>query len=348
MTSTTVAVFGATGYTGQELVTLLAQHPNARLEIVTSESSHGRSLADVTSLRNNCILETTASAIEKMNSNTVAFLCLPHGQAEPIANAVLQRGGRVIDLSADFRMIPASSPKEFGQLRLSDRDTTPTRYGLCELEKDRLNDPKFNLTEARLIANPGCYPTSIILPLAPLLRRSAIQPDSIIIDSKSGTSGAGRAPKASLLLAEIHEDFSAYSPGRSHRHVPEINGYLEYYSGQKTDVIFTPHLLPIPRGILSTIYCRLNSVKFEKSDVVKIWQQTYSRTPFVWIFENELPSLARVTRTNRCAMGCMMSGDTLIIVSAIDNLLKGAAGQAVQNFNQMLGLDDQTGLESLI
>jgi N-acetyl-gamma-glutamyl-phosphate reductase len=348
MTSTAVAVFGATGYTGQELVTLLAQHPNARLEIVTSESSQGRTLAEVTSLRSSCILETTASAIEKIDSNTVAFLCLPHGQSEPIAKAVLQRGGRVIDLSADFRMLPTTSAEGVGQFRLSDSDTAPMRYGLCELEQKRHNDQISNLKNDRLVANPGCYPTSIILPLVPLLRQGAIQRDSIIIDSKSGTSGAGRAAKASLLLAEIHEDFSAYSPGRSHRHVPEINGYLEYYSGQKTDVIFTPHLLPIPRGILSTIYCRLSSTNYGKAEIVKFWQQTYSSSPFVWIFENELPSLARVTRTNRCAMGCIMSGDSLIIVSAIDNLLKGAAGQAVQNFNQMLGLDDQTGLESLI
>lgn len=343
-----VAIFGATGYTGQELVTLLDQHPQAEIKSVTSESSQGKRLCDVTSLRHGFILETTASAVARIEPGTTAFLCLPHGESEPVAQSILQNGGRVIDLSADFRMIPKASQESRPLVQLPKQKTAAIRYGLCELERLRCREQRCELSDVALIANPGCYPTSVLLPLIPLLREKMISADSIIIDSKSGTSGAGRAAKASLLLAEIHEDFSAYSPGRSHRHVPEINGYLEYYSGHKTNIVFTPHLLPISRGILSTIYCRLNASSIQKTNIIEAWQRSYSSSPFVWIFAEDLPSIGRVTRTNRCAMGCVVSGDTLIVVSAIDNLLKGAAGQAVQNFNQMIGLDDQAGLEGIV
>ena len=221
---------------------------------------------------------------------------------------------------------------------------------MCEAEPlptSRSVNSSAGAVSPQLVANPGCYPTSVLLPLIPLLRAGLIEPSPVIIDSKSGTSGAGRQPKTNLLFSEQHGNFSAYAPGRTHRHVAEINGYLGRYGNRKTNVVFTPHLLPVKRGILSTIYARLAGTGTTRSDILENWRAAYEGRPFIWIFDEELPQLAHTTFTNRVAMGCTISEDTLIIVSTLDNLIKGAAGQAVQNFNRLAGVPETLGMEHL-
>jgi N-acetyl-gamma-glutamyl-phosphate reductase len=339
-----VHILGATGYTGQELFDLLKNHPMADIVSITSETSIGKELCEVTAIRSNKKLVGLADAVRDARPQDVAFLCLPHGASRQAALDLVNLGVQVIDLGSDFRSDPllvgstangSASPK----LRI--------QYGLCELEAVG-SYPSLE-TEPQIVANPGCYPTSVLLPLVPLLREDLVETTPIIVDAKSGTSGAGRQPRTDLLLAELAGNFSAYAPGRSHRHVSEIDGYLHHYSGAHTKVVFTPHLLPIARGILSTTYARLKrpSSNTSKDRIIDCWRSAYHDRPFVWIFEDGLPQLSHVTGTNRIAMGCTLTEDTLIIVSTIDNLLKGAAGQAVQNFNRLLGGSETMGLDHL-
>lgn len=347
--ATRVHIMGATGYTGQELVRILSRHPMAELISVTSESTHNAKMSDVTRLRSALVTCTLAEASARAQAGDVAFLCLPHGASREAAETLLRKSVRVIDLGSDFRSAPLESSAQGS-------GAVPVRYGLCEVEPYSTGTAPPAATAAaagqapttQLVANPGCYPTSALLPLIPLLRGGLIAHDPIFIDSKSGISGAGRQAKTDLLMAEQHSNFSAYAPGRAHRHVPEIDGYLGFYAGVRTQVVFTPHLLPLSRGILSTMYTRAARASLHQSDVLESWHSAYKNRPFVWIFDDGLPQLSHVVGTNRIAMGCTVTGDTLIIVAVIDNLLKGAAGQAVQNFNRLLGLPETAGLENLI
>lgn len=347
-----VAVFGATGYTGAELIALLRRHPAVRLRLAVSSSSAGRSLADVVPGAPDVPLVAASDAAASLDGLDAAFLCLPHGAAAGTAERLLEAGVRVIDLSADFRLPDAALYR--------------TWYGLDHPAPDHLAEAVYGLTEharadlpgARLVANPGCYPTSVLLPLVPLLRAGAVDPGAVIIaDSKSGVSGAGRAPRLDTSFVEVADNFSAYKVGRSHRHLPEIETHLARLAAppggpssvRAPSVVFTPHLLPVPRGILSTIYVSL-AAGWTAERASTALAEAYEGEPFVRLLPAGVQAqLAHVVRTNRCAIsiaGCTPPGgaEMLVVTSAIDNLVKGAAGQAVQNMNAMFDLPETTGL----
>ncbi|MBN1318007.1 MAG: N-acetyl-gamma-glutamyl-phosphate reductase, partial [Anaerolineales bacterium] len=269
----------------------------------------------------------------------VVFLCLPHGAAAPAAVEALNAGARVIDLSADFRLTdPAVYSHWYKVEHPAPELLDQAVYGLVEFARAELPG-------AKLVANPGCYPTSVLLPLQPLLKAGAFDPGSpIIADSKSGVSGAGRTPKQNTHYVEVADNFSPYSIGRVHRHLPEMEQAMNSWASNAPSLIFTPHLLPAPRGILSTIYVQL-AKGWDETAIRKLYNETYDGEPFVRVLpEGKLATLAHVNYTNRCAISLTLAGQTLIVISTIDNLIKGASGQAVQNMNLMFGLDETAGL----
>src|SRR5262245_37360913 len=315
-----VGVFGATGYTGRELWRLLRQHPQLEVAFTT-----GSGAGHVT---HDAGLERPADAY---------LLALPHGVAARYA-ARLRRerpAATVIDLSGDLRLPSAEAYRAwYGHEHPQPALLGTAPYGLPELGRERLRG-------ARLVANPGCYATSVLLPLAPLLRARAIEAADAIVDAKSGASGAGRALREDLLFCEIAEDFSAYAPGRSHRHVGEIEAVLEAVTGASLTLTFCPHLLPIKRGILSALYVRSAASAAEAAAVLR---RAYDGEPFVQVVQAP-PRLSDVTSTNDCRISVHAAAPgRLVIFSALDNLLKGAAGQALQNLNLALGLDETAGL----
>ncbi len=328
-------IIGASGYTGAELVRILARHPNVEMEFATSESNSGAALTD---------LHPAAPAVElialdsaPLDSVDVVFLCLPHGVSAAKAVKALEAGARVVDLSADFRLADKDVYAQWYHAAHPAADLlTEAVYGLTEFARDCLPD-------ARLVANPGCYPTSILLPLRPLLEADLIV-GTVIADSKSGVSGAGRTPKQHTHFVEVVDNFSPYSIGRKHRHLPEIEQQMRRWHSNTPALIFSPHLLPLPRGILSTIYVPLVGGADEAS-VRDVMEQAFNQEPFVNVLTaGQVATLAHVNHTNRCAIGLTWTPELLIITSAIDNLIKGAAGQAVQNMNVMFGLPETEGL----
>jgi len=328
-------VVGASGYTGTELIRLLARHPAVDLLFATSESNAGAHLDD---------LHPSAPPLELIGLGSaplqdvdLAFLCLPHGVSAAKAVDALNAGARVVDLSADFRLEDEGTYGEWYQTKHpASQLLGEAVYGLTEYARECLPD-------ARLVANPGCYPTSILLPLRPLLDAGLIS-GTIIADSKSGVSGAGRAPKQSTHFVEVTGNFSPYKIGRGHRHLPEIEQQLRRWSKNAPSVIFSPHLLPVPRGILSTIYVPLTP-GCDEAIVREAMLEAFAGEPFVKVLPaGQLASLAHANYTNRCVIGLTCTGNTLIITSAIDNLIKGAAGQAVQNMNVMFGLPEDEAL----
>lgn len=330
-----VGIFGATGYTGYELVKILSRHPQVQIHFATSQSFAGRDLSEVYPGAPPLPLLTAADApLEEVD---LVFLCLPHAAAAATAVRALDAGARVIDLSADFRLRDASVYAQwYGNHHPAPHLLADAVYGLTEFARHALPG-------APLVANPGCYPTSILLPLQPLLAAN-VPAGTIIADAKSGVSGAGRSPKQTTHFVEVADNFSPYNIGRSHRHLPEIEQGLRLWHDNPPPLIFSPHLLPVPRGILSTIYVPLNNGWTEES-LRELYQETYAGEPFVQILPpGALASLAHVTRSNRCTIGLTLAADTLILTSAIDNLGKGAAGQAVQNMNVMSGVDETVGL----
>jgi len=340
-----VAVYGATGYTGGELIGLLARHPDVRLRVAVSSSSAGRSLADVMPGAPDVPLVAPDAA--PVDGLDVAFLCLPHGAAAETALRLLAAGVRVIDLSADFRLPDADLYAAwYDRPHPSPAHLLSAVYGLTEHARDRLPG-------ARLVANPGCYPTSVLLPLLPLVRGGAVAAGAVVVaDSKSGVSGAGRAPALNTSFVEVADNFTAYKVGRGHRHLPEMEAQLAALAGGSATpppLVFTPHLLPVPRGILSTLYVPL-AAGWDADAARGCLAAAYAGEPFVRILAPGVqPQLAHVVRTNRCAIaveGCAPpgAGEVLVVTSAIDNLVKGAAGQAVQNMNAVLGLPETAGL----
>jgi len=329
-------IIGATGYTGYELVKLLHSHPFVELLFTTSESSAGLRLNQLYPAAP--ALELIAADQAPFEDVDVVFLCLPHGVAAPTAVAALEAGARVIDLSADFR--------------IADEETYTSWYKTEHPAPALLQEAVYGLTEfareqlpgARLVANPGCYPTSVLLALQPLLQAN-IPAGTIIADSKSGVSGAGRAPKQHTHFVEVSGNFSPYSIGRVHRHLPEMEQGFRFWNDAPPKLIFSPHLLPVPRGILSTIYVPLAEEWSE--DELRSLYSIYDDEPFVRLLPaGELATLAHVNYTNQCVIGLTLAGNTLVLTSAIDNLVKGAAGQAVQNMNVVLGIEETAGLLS--
>jgi len=328
-------IMGSTGYTGHELIELLKRHPAVEIVFAASASSAGSDL--IQAYPGGPAQALVAPDEVDLSSADVAFLCVPHGSAAPWAKRAIEAGARVIDLSADFRL---SDPQVFkswyGVEHAAPELLDNAVYGLTEWARE-------DLPEAQLVANPGCYPTSVLLPLLPLVQAGALS-GTVVVDSKSGVTGAGRRPRPHTQFAELSENLVPYALGRAHRHVPEMEQALAWASPTPPGLIFSPHLLPVARGILSTIYAPL-AEGWDEALLRQVLTGAYADEVFVELLPpGDAATLAHVVRSNRCVMGVVVSEGTAIITSAIDNLLKGAAGQAVQNMNAVFGLDETLGV----
>jgi len=339
-----VAIVGASGYTGLELIRILHCHPEVAVTCLTSEQSAGKRISDVfPTLRGRCdLLLENLEPVRVAEKADIIFTALPHKAAMEVVPTFLKLGKQVIDLSADYRL---SDPEVYGawyEPHLNPANLKKAVYGLPEIRRSRIKG-------AKLVANPGCYPTSIILALAPLLKKGLINPHSIIADSASGVTGAGRSAKVDSLYCEVNEGYKAYGVGGVHRHTPEIEQELSLLAGEKLLVTFTPHLVPMDRGILSTVYAAPHQAT-DTGKLVKLYEEFYDGEPFVRALpQGSLPSTASVRGSNFCDIAPVVDSRTgrIIIVSAIDNLVKGASGQAVQNMNIVCGLPETMGLEGL-
>lgn len=335
------AIIGASGYTGIELVRILSRHPQAEITVATSRQHAGKRFD---ALYPSCT-SVCGLALEQLDLETTAqkadiiFTALPHSESMAVVPFFLDRGKQVIDLSADYRFDNRHVYEKWYQPHTSADMLKKAVYGIPELWRK-------DIRKARLVANPGCYPTSIILGLAPLLKKGLVSLNSIIADSKSGVTGAGRGLKLGSLFSEVSDGFKAYGVF-SHRHQPEIEEKLSAVAGQPVSMTFTPHLLPVNRGILSTIYVNLKKT-VHRSDIESVYNRFYRSEPFVRLLpEGVLPQTGWVRGSNYCDIGFCVKGKKLIVVSAIDNLVKGASGQAVQNFNIMTGCEENTALEAV-
>lgn len=336
-----VAIAGATGYTGGELLRLLFLHPNVEVVSVTSEQSAGEPLIKrLPSLKGYYNLKLEQFDPKKIAEKAdLVFLCLSHTKAMEPVRQLLDLGKKVIDLSADYRLRSASLYESWYQTPHTHPELLKEGvYGLTEVYRDEIARSNF-------IANPGCYPTGALLLLSPFLKAGCIDASrEIIIDSKSGISGAGRAPSAKTHFTEVNEGMVAYNIG-VHRHLPEIEQEIRRIGGKKRSVLFTPYLLPVNRGILTTIYLPLNG-KFTQKKLESVLD-VYRGEPFIRRADGA-PNLAHIRGSNFCDLAVFATpgGRTAILMSAIDNLVKGAAGQAIQNMNVMMGWDDRLGLIS--
>lgn len=337
-----VAIIGASGYTGVELARLLCNHPQVCLTAATSRQYAGMPLSEVfPNLRGKTdLICENLSVSELCERADFFFAAVPHKTAMDLVPQLLQEGKKVVDLSADFRLRDVQVYEKWYQKHSSPEYIKEAIYGLPERYRSQIRD-------ARLVANPGCYPTSIVLPLAPLLEKGIIDPATIIVDSKSGTTGAGRSVAVGTLFCEVHDGFKAYKVGGVHRHLPEIEQELTAASGKEITVSFTPHLLPVSRGILSTCYATLTS-DISSKDIRELYQSNYQNEAFVRILPgNCFPATQHVRGSNFCDIGFAVDrrSNRIITISAIDNIVKGAAGQAIQNMNLMCGFDEGTALE---
>lgn len=336
-----VGVLGATGYSGIEAVRILAAHPFVELSVLTSEHYAGREVAEV--YRHMAGIDLPP--FEELRPDLirgraeVILSCLPEKVGTALLVGMVESGLKVVDLSADFRLKdPAAYRATYGVEHPAPALLREAVYGLTEFHRQELR-------EAHLVANPGCYPTGALLALLPLIRRDLIEPSSIVIDAKSGTTGARRAPAIDQLFAEVNENFRAYKVG-NHRHTPEMEQEIGNLLGREVAVMFVPHLLPVTRGILTSIFMRPRSGTTEQ-DVRNAFEASFAKSRFVRLLKaGELPELRNVRATNFCEIAFHLDRrtGTLLVLTAIDNLGKGAAGQAVQNLNVMLGYDEAAGL----
>jgi N-acetyl-gamma-glutamyl-phosphate reductase len=343
-TRTKVAVVGASGYTGEELVRLLLAHPNVDLAVATSRQFAGKSLAQVfprfAHYRNAATLKFSDSDAKHVaREATVVFLALPHGLGAEFAKPLLSAGARVVDLSADFRVKDSDVYREFyGHEHPAPDLLGKSVYGLPEVYRDQIRG-------AQLVACPGCYPTSILIPLRPLIRRKAIARKTIVVASMSGVTGAGRKAEVDYLFSECNESVRPYGVPK-HRHLSEIEQELSILAGEKLIIQFTPHLVPINRGIITTI-CADIANNVVKMDPAVVFQSAYAEEPFVRLLgDDRLPDTKYVAGTNFIDIGWRIDKRTnrIVVMSAIDNTVKGAGGQAVQCMNLMLGLPETAGL----
>jgi N-acetyl-gamma-glutamyl-phosphate reductase len=332
-----VAILGASGYSALELMRILLRHPEVEITALTSRKTESLPVAQVHPSLNGLLhlsLENLSAAEIAKRADCV-FCCLPHGASASAVAELLPRGKKVIDLSADYRLKNAAVYAEWYGLEHADPGRLPSAvYGLPEIYRERIQ-------RANLIANPGCYPTSAILALAPLLRAGAILPRGIIVDSKSGVSGAGREPKPAFHFPECNESVSAYGVG-THRHMPEIDQVLTDVADSEIRVVFTPHLIPMDRGILSTCYAEPTG-EFNEKSLLDVMREFYGNERFVRVTDT-LPTTKQVSGTNFCDITVRSVRGRVIAISAIDNLVKGASGAAVQNFNLLYGLKETTAL----
>ena len=333
-----VGIIGGTGYTGVELLRLLSQHPHVQLRTITSRAEAGKPVAALfPSLRGYLDLAFSDADTNELARCDVVFAATPNGVAMQQAPALLQAGVRLIDLAADFRLKdPALWNKWYGMPHACPELLAQAVYGLPEIHRERIRG-------ARLVANPGCYPTAVQLGFLPLLEQGVVDLDHLIADAKSGVSGAGRKAEVHTLLAEAADSFKAYAVG-GHRHWPEIRQGLEAVARQSIGLTFVPHLTPMIRGIHATLYAKLTDASV---DLQRLYEQRYADEPFVDVLPaGSHPETRSVRGANTCRLAVHRpgNGDTVVVLSVIDNLVKGAAGQAVQNMNLMFGLDETAGL----
>jgi len=333
-------IYGASGYTGQELLRLLLGHRQFEIVAVTSRRYAGIPVSDVypifvglTELTFiNASPEDVAALVD------VIFLAMPHGVSMGMVPIFLGAGTKVVDLSADFRLHDVAVYEQWYSRHTAVDFMKESVYGIPELYRDAI-------AAARLVANPGCYPTSVILGLAPLLKSDCVDDTSIIVDAKSGVSGAGREPQVGTLFCEVDQGFKAYKVGK-HRHTPEMEQEVSILAGHAVRISFTPHLLPISRGILSTIYATLQK-DVTDMDLIDLYRKFYKGEKFVRIYKaGTFPDISSVRGSNYCDIGLTVDRRTkrVIVVCTIDNLIKGASGQAIQNMNLMCGISEDTGL----
>jgi N-acetyl-gamma-glutamyl-phosphate reductase len=321
--SARVGVFGATGYTGREVVRLLRRHPRARAAFTTGSG--------VSHLAHEAGLDVEAEAY---------LLALPHGVSATYAARLRERrpDAVVVDLSGDLRLPTAEAYRQwYGRDHPVPALLGKAVFGLTEVYRERVRG-------ARLVANPGCYATSVLLPLVPLLREGLVDASDIVADAKSGASGAGRTLREDLLFCEVADDFSAYAPGRAHRHVGEIEAVLAETTGRATEVTFCPHLLPVKRGILTALHVRTEA---SPAELARALRSAYDGAPFVHVVDGPPPRLGEVVLTNDCRLSVHAAArGRAVVFSALDNLVKGAAGQAIQNLNLAMGWPEGEGLPS--
>ncbi|OGC06025.1 N-acetyl-gamma-glutamyl-phosphate reductase [candidate division WOR-1 bacterium RIFOXYA2_FULL_36_21] len=341
-----VGIMGVGGYAGQALLSLLLNHPEVKIEwIMSGEENEGKKIADrYPHLKNICDLashpyDSLDNLLKKID---VVFLALPHGLSMNYVPKIIKLGKKAIDLGADYRFDDEEFFKKWYKLEHKDKKVLKeTVFGLPELYRGKIK-------KAKLIGNPGCYPTAAILALAPLMKKKIIDFSFIVVDAKSGVSGAGRGLSLKTHFCERNEGVSAYSVN-NHRHMGEINYQLGRMINKEINTTFVPHLIPMNRGILNTIYAKISAMKNQdaKDDLLGLYKSFYNGSPFVRIYEEGEPCTKNVFGTNYCDIGLSINYDTqtVIIMSAIDNLIKGAAGQAVQNMNLMFGLDETRGLK---
>ncbi|RLS41152.1 MAG: N-acetyl-gamma-glutamyl-phosphate reductase [Planctomycetota bacterium] len=334
-----VAILGATGYTALELLKILARHPQAEVVAATTRQDSRLHISSIhpslTGLFNLRCENLSPEQAGKMCD--IAFCCLPHTASMEAVPQLLDAGCRVVDLSADYRLKdPGVYETWYEHVHTDPTRLSTTVYGLPEIYADKI-------PAAELVANPGCYTSTSILALAPLLAAKVIEPTGIIIDAKSGISGAGRTPKLSNLFSECNESVTAYSIGK-HRHTPEIEQVLGDVGGSEVQVAFNPHLMPMDRGIFCSIYPRLIG-QHTQAELLSIFRSFYAGQPFIRVVDH-IPTTKDVSYTNFCDITVRFNRDQLVIFAAIDNLIKGASGVAVQNMNLMLGLDQRMGMLS--
>ncbi|SIQ53441.1 N-acetyl-gamma-glutamyl-phosphate reductase [Halanaerobium kushneri] len=357
-----VSIIGATGYVGIELIRLLHDHPEVEIKDLVSKSSAGQLLVDIyPQFRGSILNDYQLRAMEdfKPEESDLIFTALPHGVSQNIVSELYGKGTKIIDLSGDFRYHDVKVyEKWYGVKHKSPELAREAVYGLVELNREKIKG-------AELIANPGCYVTASLLGLLPLVSFEKADLNSIIIDAKSGVSGAGRSLKENLLFTETHNTMKAYSPG-VHRHSSEIEYVLNQFltgkykktfgslkdqidleTEEKAKILFTPHLIPIKRGILATIYLDLEE-QSSGSEIMELYQRAYNKERFVQVLKDSLPEIKNVAGSNYAQLAFRYNKRTnrVIIISAIDNMLKGAAGQAVQNMNLIFNLPEETGLEA--
>lgn len=336
-----VAIIGASGYTGGELARLLCNHPEVSITAATSRQYDGKPLSEIyPHLRRRVDIICRNHSVEEITDLAdFVFCAVPHKTAMDIVPHFIKAGKKVVDLSADFRLQDISLYEKWYQKHNAPELVGMAVYGLPELYRKEIQ-------KACLVANPGCYVTAITLALAPLLQNGCIDSSSIIADAKSGTSGAGRSASVGTLFCEVTDGFRAYKVGGNHRHIPEIEQNLSLLAGKPVTISFTPHLLPISRGILSTVYANL-AVDLDEPDLHRLYRKRYDRESFIRILDHDQqPATQYVRGSNYCDIGLKIDARTrrVVITSAIDNIVKGASGQAVQNMNLMCGFGEETGL----
>ncbi|MFH1836969.1 MAG: N-acetyl-gamma-glutamyl-phosphate reductase [Candidatus Omnitrophota bacterium] len=335
-----VGIVGITSYTGEELIKLLLKNKDVEITSLSARVEDKTSIADLyPELKGKLDVPYKTLDIDDVaGKSDIVFLALPHTVSKDIVPEFLKKKNKVIDLSADYRLPGKVYSEWYGTDQADEKDLDRAVYGLPELNREKIR-------KAQLVANPGCYPTSIVLGLLPVIKDGSDNEGIIIVDSKSGITGAGRKAAEKIESDDKEtQNFKCYKPN-AHQHIPEIEHILSKEAGKKIEVTFVPHLLPIKRGILSTIYVRYEGMEQEEH-IYDLYKQKYANEPFVRIKPlGEMPEIKDVAYTNFCDIGIKVTRGTLIIVSVIDNLLKGASGQAVQNMNIMCGFDESAGLD---